>query len=536
MEAEENLELRITDIAHGGYGVARENGQVIFVGGAIPGEKVRVQIFERKRRFAKAVVQEVLEAAPERIENPWPAGGVAYTGAADFAHIALSMQRELKAQVVAAQLRKIGGEIITAQLADLPLVVEAVDSSDGWGSRSRIDLVKMPQGFGMYRAHSHELLPLKEMPLADARIESLDLWGEAWDKYVPVGVKVRAVASSGGDIRLAVGKKVYSAPGKRAAKIVREQVLLPEQQAQPQPQRIPAQAGQMQSQSQIQQAQAGQPDSSPQKNYRYALDAAGFWQVHREAPRTLIMAVQDFLGDISGVRGVDLYAGAGLFSQPLADCIGPRGSLFTYEGSREAVKAAQKNLAAFPWAKAQEVRIGARNIQKLTAQADFVLADPPRAGLGVAAAQQLAKSGAEKIVLVSCDPAAMARDVAQLAAGGYRMAGIRIFDIFPHTHHVETVCLLVLRNPVTHINIDVDVEELVQDKHGQATYDQIRDYIKEQTSLHVTNLNIAQTKRKFGIIERENYNLPKSEDFKQPNCTKEKEEAIKEAFKHFGLL
>lgn len=412
MEAEENLELRITDIAHGGYGVARENGQVIFVGGAIPGEKVRVQIFERKRRFAKAVVQEVLEAAPERIENPWSAGGVAYTGAADFAHIALSMQRELKAQVVEAQLRKIGGEIITAQLADLPLVVEAVDSSDGWGSRSRIDLVKMPQGFGMYRAHSHELLPLQEMPLADARIGSLDLWGRAWDKYVPVGAKVRAVASSGGDIRLAVGKKVYSAPGKRAARIVREQVLLLGQQPQ------------------------------QQKKYCYVLDAAGFWQVHREAPRTLIMAVQDFLGDISGVRGVDLYAGAGLFSQPLADCIGPQGSLSTYEGSKEAVKAAQKNLAAFPWAKAQEVRIGARNIQKLTAQADFVLADPPRAGLGVAAAQQLAKSGAEKIVLVSCDPAAMARDVAQLAAGGYRMAGIRIFDIFPHTHHVETLVLM----------------------------------------------------------------------------------------------
>ena len=82
----------------------------------------------------------------------------------------------------------------------------------------------------------------------------------------------------------------------------------------------------------------------------------------------------------------------------------------------------------------------------------------------------------------------------------------------------------------------MDVEELVQDKRGQATYEQIRDYVKEQTGLHVTNLNIAQTKRKCGIIERENYNLPKSEDSKQPNCTKEKEEAIKEAFKHFGMI
>jgi len=100
----------------------------------------------------------------------------------------------------------------------------------------------------------------------------------------------------------------------------------------------------------------------------------------------------------------------------------------------------------------------------------------------------------------------------------------------------ETVCLLVLRNPVTHINIDVDVEELVQDKRGQATYGQIQEYVKEHTGLNVTHLNIALIKRKYGIIERENYNLPKSEDSKQPNCTKEKEEAIKEAFRHFGMI
>ena len=98
------------------------------------------------------------------------------------------------------------------------------------------------------------------------------------------------------------------------------------------------------------------------------------------------------------------------------------------------------------------------------------------------------------------------------------------------------MCLLVLRNPVTHINIDVDVEELVQDKRGQATYGQIQEYVKEHTGLNVTYLNIAQIKRKCGIIERENYNLPKSEDSKQPNCTKEKEEAIREAFRHFGMI
>ena len=102
--------------------------------------------------------------------------------------------------------------------------------------------------------------------------------------------------------------------------------------------------------------------------------------------------------------------------------------------------------------------------------------------------------------------------------------------------HVETVCLLVLRNPVTHINIDVDVEEMVQDKRGMATYGQIKDYVLEHSGLNVSSLYIAQVKQKHGIIERENYNKPKSEDARQPQCPLEKERAITEALKHFGML
>ena len=101
---------------------------------------------------------------------------------------------------------------------------------------------------------------------------------------------------------------------------------------------------------------------------------------------------------------------------------------------------------------------------------------------------------------------------------------------------VETVCLLVLRNPVAHINIDVDVEEMVQDKRGLATYGQIKDYVLEHSGLKVSSLYIAQVKQKHGIIERENYNKPKSEDARQPICPPEKEKAITEALKHFGMI
>ena len=101
---------------------------------------------------------------------------------------------------------------------------------------------------------------------------------------------------------------------------------------------------------------------------------------------------------------------------------------------------------------------------------------------------------------------------------------------------VETVCQLVLRKPAVHINIDVDVEELVQDKRGTATYGQIKDYVLEHSGLKVSSLYIAQVKQKYGIIERENYNKTKSENVKQPQCPPEKEKAITEALKHFGMI
>ena len=168
--------------------------------------------------------------------------------------------------------------------------------------------------------------------------------------------------------------------------------------------------------------------------------------------------------------------------------------------------------------------------------ADVVILDPPRAGSDERFLSAVTTVAPERVVYVSCNPETLARDLGYLTRHGYRVERIQPVDMFPHTEHVETVCLLVLRNPVTHINIDVDVEEMVQDKRGLATYGQIKDYVLERSGLKVSSLYIAQVKQKHGIIERENYNKPKSEDAKQPQCPPEKERAITEALKHFGML
>ena len=143
----------------------------------------------------------------------------------------------------------------------------------------------------------------------------------------------------------------------------------------------------------------------------------------------------------------------------------------------------------------------------------------------------------QRIVYVSCNPASLARDLAYLEQNGYQAAVAQPVDMFPMTHHVEMVCLLSKLNAGQHIEIDLSMDELdLTDAEKKATYQEIKDYVLKQSGLKVSSLYIAQVKQKCGIIERENYNKPKSEDAKQPQCSLEKEKAIKEALKHFGMI
>ena len=163
--------------------------------------------------------------------------------------------------------------------------------------------------------------------------------------------------------------------------------------------------------------------------------------------------------------------------------------------------------------------------------------DPPRVGVDKAAIDAIAASGIGRIAYVSCNPATLARDCKLLCAGGYVINSVQPVDMFPETEHVETVCLLSKLQAKQHIEIDLNMDELdLTDAEKKATYQEIKDYVLEHSGLKVSSLYIAQVKQKCGIIERENYNKPKSEDAKQPQCPPDKEKAIKEALQHFGMI
>ena len=169
--------------------------------------------------------------------------------------------------------------------------------------------------------------------------------------------------------------------------------------------------------------------------------------------------------------------------------------------------------------------------------ADVVILDPPRAGCEQPLLEAVVQAAPDRIVYVSCDPATLARDIKWLGEHGYEFREATPCDMFPWTGHVETVCLLSKLKSKEHIEIEVKMDELdLTSAESKATYEEIREYVFEHTGLKVSHLYIAQVKQKCGIIERENYNKPKSENARQPQCPPEKEKAIKEALTHFGMI
>lgn len=168
---------------------------------------------------------------------------------------------------------------------------------------------------------------------------------------------------------------------------------------------------------------------------------------------------------------------------------------------------------------------------------DVVFMDPPRAGSDEAFLSSVIRLAPKRVVYISCNPETLARDLKYLTKHGYQAKECQPVDLFPWTKHVETVCLLSKLNAKQHIEVDIHMDELdLTDAEKKATYSEIKEYVLERTGLKVSSLYIAQVKQKCGIIERENYNKPKSDDAKQPQCPPDKEKAIKEALKHFGMI
>lgn len=271
----------------------------------------------------------------------------------------------------------------------------------------------------------------------------------------------------------------------------------------------------------------------------FRLSAASFYQVNPVQTERLYQTAIEAAGLNGSQTVLDAYCGVGTIG--LA-CAGKAKSVLGVELNRSAVNCAVQNARANGIANARFLCADATSaIQRMAQQGeqvDVVILDPPRAGSTPEFLQAVCQLAPERVVYISCNPETQRRDLEYLTARGWKATFIQPVDLFPHTEHVETVVLLSKGEVDSKkIRVEFSLEDMdMSEFQDGATYPQIKEYVLEHTGLKVSNLYISQIKRKCGIGVGKNYNLPKSEDSRQPQCPQEKEKAIREAFKYFGMI
>jgi tRNA/tmRNA/rRNA uracil-C5-methylase (TrmA/RlmC/RlmD family) len=396
------VEVEVGAVAHGGHCVARVEGRVVFVRHALPGERVVAVVTEdRGGSFCRADAVEVVSASPNRVEPPCPLAGPGRCGGCDWQHASGPAQRELKAAVVAEQLRRLAGLDVRVVVEELPGGLLA------WRTRTRmaVDRAGAP-GFRAYR--SHDVIPVAHCPISvPGLVESVA--GHTWTPNAELEL---AKDGTGQVHALQIGP-------------------LPTNQRR-QPARRPAQR-RVTGSGVVTEFAAGR---------KWEFSAGGFWQVHPSAADTLASVVEEWAAVPPGACAWDLYSGVGLFASVLAGQAGSQGTVLAVESSAEAVGEGGRNLADLP-----QVRFVSGKVERVLSGAELpppevVVLDPPRKGAGHAVVDGIAERSPARVIYVACDPAALARDLARFATHGYRLDRLRAFDAFPMTHHVECVALL----------------------------------------------------------------------------------------------
>ena len=540
MELAKNQEHTVTieGYGEGGMGVARIDGRVVFVHGALRGEKCRVLILKTLKSVAFAKVLEVIEPSSERITPDCPyfprCGGCTYR------HIRYEEELRLKKQRVQDNLSRIGGSDVTVE--------EILGAQDTLRYRNKAQYPVSKDGaVGFYRARTHEVIECEHCllvrPEADAAAEALREYMQScrvagYDEKTGRGLVrhlyIRSNAAGESLICVLVN-------GDKLPKEDRLVTLL--RDACPKCTGIVlgtnTKKGNVILGDRYRTLWGSDRLEDTLCGKTFRLSVPSFYQVNRVQAERLYAKAIEFAGLTGQETVLDLYCGAGTITLALSD---HAKKVLGAEIVPEAIDDAREN-AARNGVKNAEFFCGdasdvAKKLARENLRPDVITVDPPRKGLAADVVESIAEMQPGRVVYVSCDSATMARDVKRLADLGYTAQRACAVDMFPRADHVETVVLLSKGEVDSKkIRVEFSLEDMdMSEFQDGATYTQIKDYVLEHSGLKVSNLYISQIKRKCGIGVGKNYNLPKSEDSRQPQCPLEKEKAIREAFKYFGMI
>lgn len=534
--------IDILRLGSNGEGVGRVENFTVFVDGALPGETVTARITFVKKQYATGRLEKVQKPSEHRVKPPCSV--YAECGGCQLQHLSYEGQLAEKRQQVQDAVERIG------KLKDIP-VLPTLGADDPWAYRNKMQLPvggdKRSLHIGCFAEKSHRIIDIDACPIQKGGnneiIPVVRQWMKdykipAYDEDKGTGIVRHIMGRTGvhsGEIMVCIVTAVPMVPH------MKELVQMLHKD-------VPGLTSVIQNinsrhtnvilgnKTKVIYGSPTISDSIGDLSFR--ISAQSFFQVNSEQAQKLYDTALSY-ADLKGNETVvDVYCGTGTITLFLA-----KRAKFAYgieivePAIRDAVKNAKDNGVKNAHFMCGDAAYKLPELLRSGVKPDVIVIDPPRAGCEEKVLNAIASVKSKRVVYVSCNPATLARDLAYMKTRGYETQKVQPVDMFPQTHHVETVALLSKLDVDKHIDVEIKLDELdLTSAESKATYAQIKEYILEKFDLKVSTLYIAQIKKKCGIVLREHYNKSKKEKQAIPQCTLEKEEAIMDALKHFKMI
>lgn len=554
MNKNDIVTVEITDIGVSGEGIGHVDGYTLFIKDAVIGDVIEAKVMKAKKNYGYARLMKVITPSEYRVEPK--CAFARRCGGCQIQEMSYDRQLVFKDQKIRGNLERIGG-FTKDQIDTVMQPVVGMEHPFGYRNKAQFPFGTDKEGnpiTGFYAGRTHDIIANTDCALGvEQNKEILEIILQYMRENK---IKSYDEKTGKGLIRHALIRYGFKTKEIMVCLVINGKKL-------PKAERLIENLIQIEGMTSITISPNTRRDNVIMGdsyeilwgqgyitdyigNVKYQISPLSFYQVNPVQTEKLYGLALEY-ADLKGDETVwDLYCGIGTISLFLAQ---KAKQVYGVEIVPQAIDDAKENAkinaidnAEFFVGKAEEVLPEyyaeyEREHNGETAHADVIVVDPPRKGCDETLLETIVKMQPEKVVYVSCDSATLARDLKYLCANGYEIKMCRGVDQFPQSVHVETVCLLSKLHSDHHIEVELEMDELdLTAAESKATYEEIKDYVLKQSGLKVSNLYIAQVKQKCGIIERANYNLPKSENSRQPKCPPEKEAAIREALEHFQMI
>ena len=555
MNKNDIVTVEITDIGVSGEGIGHVDGYTLFIKDAVIGDVIEAKVMKAKKNYGYARLMKVITPSEYRVEPK--CAFARRCGGCQIQEMSYDRQLVFKDQKIRGNLERIGG-FTKDQIDTVMQPVVGMEHPFGYRNKAQFPFGTDKEGnpiTGFYAGRTHDIIANTDCALGvEQNKEILEIILQYMRENK---IKSYNEKTGKGLIRHALIRYGFKTKEIMVCLVINGKKL-------PKAERLIEKLIQIEGMTSITISPNTRRDNVIMGdsyeilwgqgyitdyigNVKYQISPLSFYQVNPVQTEKLYGLALEY-ADLKGDETVwDLYCGIGTISLFLAQ---KAKQVYGVEIVPQAIDDAKENAkinaidnAEFFVGKAEEVLPEyyaeyEREHNGETAHADVIVVDPPRKGCDETLLETIVKMQPEKVVYVSCDSATLARDLKYLCANGYEIKMCRGVDQFPQSVHVETVVLLSKGEVDSKkIRVEFSLEDMdMSEFQDGATYTQIKDYVLEHSGLKVSNLYISQIKRKCGIEVGKNYNLPKSEDSRQPQCPPEKEKAIREAFKYFGMI